>query len=66
VTRTAWRDKRDEIERLTPGVQEGAFVFTYARQQYEREFGLRCRSRSHREQERSGGTSKKFVRTSRS
>jgi len=39
LTRTAWRDKRDEIERLTPGVQESAFVFTYTRQQYEKEFG---------------------------
>jgi len=41
LTRTAWHDKRDEIERLTPGVQESAFVFTYTRQQYEREFGSR-------------------------
>jgi len=39
LTRTAWHDKRDEIEKLTPGVQESAFVFTYTRQQYEREFG---------------------------
>jgi len=39
LTRTAWRDKREEIERLTPGVQESAFVFTYSRQQYEKEYG---------------------------
>jgi hypothetical protein len=39
MTRVAWRDKREEIERLTPGVQESAFVYTYTRQQYEKEFG---------------------------
>jgi hypothetical protein len=39
LTRTAWRGKRDEIERLTPGVEENAFVFTYTRRQYEQEFG---------------------------
>jgi zinc dependent phospholipase C len=39
LTRTAWRDKREEIEKLTPGVQESAFVFTYTRQQYDQEFG---------------------------
>jgi zinc dependent phospholipase C len=39
ITRTAWRDKREEIETLAPGVQERGFVFTYTRQQYEKEFG---------------------------
>jgi hypothetical protein len=39
LTRTAWRDKREEIEKLTPGVQESAFVFTYTRRQYDQEFG---------------------------
>jgi zinc dependent phospholipase C len=39
LTRTAWHDKREEIEALTPGVEESAFVFTYTRQQYEKEFG---------------------------
>jgi hypothetical protein len=46
LTRTAWRDKREEIERLTPGVEESAFVFSYTRQQYEREFGANYRRRS--------------------
>jgi hypothetical protein len=27
LTRAAWRDKRKEIERLTPGVQESVFVY---------------------------------------
>jgi len=39
LTRAAWRDKREEIERLTPGVQQSAFVYRYSRQQFEREFG---------------------------
>jgi len=39
ITRIAWRDKREEIERLTPGVQQNAFVYRYTRQQFESEFG---------------------------
>jgi Zinc dependent phospholipase C len=42
-TRVAWRDKREEIARLTPGVTEEAFVFTYTRQQFEQEFGTAYR-----------------------
>jgi zinc dependent phospholipase C len=39
ITRVAWRDKREEIERLMPGVQQSAFVYRYSRQQFEAEFG---------------------------
>ena len=39
LTRVAWRDKREEIERLTPGVQQSAFIYSYTRRQYERDFG---------------------------
>jgi hypothetical protein len=39
LTRTAWKNKKEEIARLTPGVQESAFTYTYTRQQYEQEFG---------------------------
>jgi hypothetical protein len=39
ITRVAWRDKRDEIARLMPGVQQSAFVYRYSRQQFDREFG---------------------------
>ena len=39
LTRVAWRDKREEIERLTPRVQQSAFVYRYSRQQFDREFG---------------------------
>jgi hypothetical protein len=39
LTRTAWRDKKEEIARLVPGVKESAFIYTYTREQYEKEFG---------------------------
>jgi len=41
LTRTAWKSKKEEIARLTPGVKESAFIYTYTRQQYEQEFGTR-------------------------
>jgi hypothetical protein len=43
LTRVAWRDKRDEIERLMPGVQQSAFVYRYTRQEFETEFGAAYR-----------------------
>lgn len=43
ITRVAWRDKRDEIERLIPGIERHRFVFTFTRQQYEQEFGINYR-----------------------
>jgi len=39
ITRVAWRDKHEEIERLTPGVQQNAFVYRYTQRQFEQEFG---------------------------
>jgi hypothetical protein len=39
ITQAAWRDKREEIARLMPGVQRGGFVFAYSRREYEREYG---------------------------
>jgi zinc dependent phospholipase C len=39
MTQVAWEKKRDEIEKLVPTVQRNAFVYTYTRAQYEREFG---------------------------
>ena len=39
MTLVAWEKKRDEIEKLIPKVQRNAFVYTYTRAQYEREFG---------------------------
>jgi hypothetical protein len=43
MTRIAWRDKREEIEQLTPGVTEAAFVYAYTPQDYDREFGTKYR-----------------------
>ena len=43
VTRVAWREKREEIERLTPGVQRDAFIYSLTRRDYERRFGTRYR-----------------------
>jgi Zinc dependent phospholipase C len=39
LTRIAWREKRDEIERRTPAVTERSFVYVLSRADYEREFG---------------------------
>jgi hypothetical protein len=39
ITKTAWEQKKDEIVKLIPRVDERAFVYTYTKAQYEREFG---------------------------
>jgi hypothetical protein len=39
MTRIAWREKRQEIEKVTPGVERGAFVFTLSGREYDRQFG---------------------------
>src|SRR5262249_29840659 len=39
MTRIAWEKKHDEIEKLAPSVPRNAFVFTYTRNQYNKEFG---------------------------
>ena len=39
MTKVAWKKKRDEIEKLVPGVTESSFVFNLSRRDYEREFG---------------------------
>jgi len=43
MTQIAWEKKRDEIEKLIPNVQRSAFVYTYTRQQYEKDFGATYR-----------------------
>jgi Zinc dependent phospholipase C len=43
VTRVAWREKRKEIERLTPDVQRNRFVYSLTRHEYEQRFGTRYR-----------------------
>jgi hypothetical protein len=39
ITRAAWRDKKEEIAKLTPAVKENRFVYRYSRAEYETEFG---------------------------
>jgi len=43
ITKVAWRDKHDEIAKLTPGIQREKFVFNYSRQDYDREYGANYR-----------------------
>lgn len=45
LTRAAWRDKHDEIVKLTPTMQRTGFVFTYGRREFEREYGREYRKR---------------------
>jgi hypothetical protein len=39
MTQVAWEKKHDDIEKLSPHVQRGAFVYTFTRREYEKEFG---------------------------
>jgi hypothetical protein len=39
LTKAAWKEKRDEIEKILPAIQESGFVFTYNRADYERDYG---------------------------
>jgi hypothetical protein len=39
MTKAAWKTKREDIERLTPGVTQASFVFNLSRREYEQEFG---------------------------
>ena len=38
ITETAWRDKREQIAKLAPGIEERNFVFRYTRLDYSSEF----------------------------
>jgi hypothetical protein len=39
MTKVAWGKKREEIVKITPGMQRKTFVFNLSRKQYEQEFG---------------------------
>jgi hypothetical protein len=39
MTKAAWKTKRDEIEKLTPGVTKASYVFNLSRREYEKQFG---------------------------
>ena len=43
LTRIAWREKRDEIEKQTPGVTRESFVYALSRNDYDRQFGTNYR-----------------------
>jgi Zinc dependent phospholipase C len=46
MTRVAWAQKHDEIEKLIPGVQRNRFIYRMTRRQYEAEFGKEYREPS--------------------
>lgn len=39
LTEAAWRDKHDEIVKLTPTIDRSAFVFSYPRAAFEKDYG---------------------------
>ena len=39
MTKAAWKNKREDIEKITPNAQRSNVVFNLSRQQYEKEFG---------------------------
>ena len=39
MTKVAWSKKRDEIEKVTPGMRREQFVFNLSRKQYEKKYG---------------------------
>jgi hypothetical protein len=39
ITRVAWRDKREAIQKVKPGMARERFVFNLSRRDYERDFG---------------------------
>jgi hypothetical protein len=43
MTRVAWHSKQDEIRKVTPAVQQDAFIYTFTLAQYEEAFGTSYR-----------------------
>jgi len=39
IKRIAWRDKREEIEKLNPGAAEERFIFNLSREEFEQAYG---------------------------
>ena len=39
LTEAAWRDKHEEIVKLTPAIERSAFVFSYPRTAFEQDYG---------------------------
>lgn len=40
LTRAAWKDKKEEIERLVPGIAADRFLFSMSREEYEERYGV--------------------------
>ena len=40
LTRAAWKDKKEEIEQLVPGIAEDRFLFAMSREDYEKRYGV--------------------------
>jgi hypothetical protein len=40
LTRAAWKDKKEEIEKLVPGIAEDRFLFAMSREDYEKRYGV--------------------------
>jgi len=52
LTEVAWYQKRNEIEKLTPGINRRKFVYLLPRGEYEREYGKSYRGRGVRDRAR--------------
>ncbi|HZT78517.1 MAG TPA: zinc dependent phospholipase C family protein [Vicinamibacterales bacterium] len=44
ITRAAWKSKADEIRKIAPTIDENAFVYSYTKAQYDREYGTAYRT----------------------
>ncbi len=45
LTAAAWQLKRDEIEKLIPGITRRRFIYRFSRREYEKEYGKQYRGR---------------------
>ena len=45
LTKAAWQLKKDDIEKLIPGITRHRYVYLYSRRQYEKEYGKQYRGR---------------------
>jgi len=44
MTRVAWKHKQDDIRKLSPAVQQNAFIYGFTRRDYEQAYGTKYRS----------------------
>ncbi|HUK89040.1 MAG TPA: zinc dependent phospholipase C family protein [Blastocatellia bacterium] len=48
LTKVAWELKRDQIEKLVPGITRRKFVYSFSRRRYEKEYGKNYQGRGVR------------------